>query len=89
MLAKGALMRDWQVTVVPNPIDTDRWKPLDQALARSLLGLPADAPLLLFGAMGGRRDPRKGFGLLLEALAYLRAEREDLHLVVFGQLAPR
>jgi glycosyltransferase involved in cell wall biosynthesis len=86
---ESALMRDWPVTVVPNPIDTDRWKPLDQALARSLLGLPADVPLLLFGAMGGGRDPRKGFDLLLDALAHLRAEREDLHLVVFGQLAPR
>ena len=86
---ESALMREWPVTVVPNPIDTDRWKPLDQALARSLLRLPADVPLLLFGAMGGGRDPRKGFDLLQEALAHLRAEREDLHLVVFGQLAPR
>jgi glycosyltransferase involved in cell wall biosynthesis len=86
---ESALMREWPVTVVPNPIDTDRWKPLDQALARSLLGLPADVPMLLFGAMGGGRDPRKGFDLLLDALAHLRAEREDLHLVVFGQLAPR
>ena len=86
---QSALMRDWPVTVVPNPIDTHRWKPIDQALARSLLGLPADVPLLLFGAMGGGHDPRKGFDLLLDALAYLRAERDDLHLVVFGQLAPR
>jgi glycosyltransferase involved in cell wall biosynthesis len=86
---ESTLMCDWPVTVVPNPIDTDRWKPLDQALARSLLGLPADVPLLLFGAMGGGRDPRKGFDLLLDALAHLRGEREDLHLVVFGELAPR
>ena len=82
-------MRDWPVTVVPNPIDTDRWKPLDQALARSLLGLPVDVPLLLFGAMGGGRDPRKGFDLLLDTLLHLRGELEGLQLVVFGQLAPR
>ena len=30
---------------------------MEQALARELLGLPADVPLLLFGAMGGGRDP--------------------------------
>jgi glycosyltransferase involved in cell wall biosynthesis len=86
---ESELMRDWPVSIVPNPIDTDRWKPMYQTTARSLLGLPVDAPLLLFGAMGGGRDPRKGFDLLLDALAHLRAEREDLHLVVFGQLAPR
>jgi glycosyltransferase involved in cell wall biosynthesis len=46
-------------------------------------------PLLLFGALGGGGDPRKGFDLLLDALTQMRAERDDLHLVVFGQLAPR
>lgn len=86
---ESALMRDWPVTVVANPIDTDRWKPLDQALARSLLGLPADVPLLLFGASGRGRAPHKGFDLLLDALAYLRTNLDELHLVVFGQLSPR
>jgi glycosyltransferase involved in cell wall biosynthesis len=87
---ESALMRDWPVRVVPNPIDTDRWKPLDQGLARSLLGLPAEVPLVLFGAMGGGRDPRKGFDLLLEGLERLRTGRNhDLHLVVFGQVAAR
>ena len=46
-------------------------------------------PLLLFGAMGGGRDPRKGFDLLTAALEYLRGEIPGLELVVFGQLAPR
>ena len=45
--------------------------------------------MLLFGAIGGGNDPRKGFDLLLQALAHLRGEMSDLNLVVFGQLAPR
>jgi len=85
----SALMRDLTVTVIANPIDTDRWKPIDQVQARSLLGLPTDASLLLFGALDGAGDPRKGFDLLLDALVHLHAGREELHLVVFGQLAPR
>ncbi len=86
---ESALMRDWPVSVVPNCLDTERWKPLDKSLARQLLGLPSDEPLLLFGAMGGGNDPRKGFDLLLQALGHLRGEMPDLNLVVFGQLAPR
>jgi glycosyltransferase involved in cell wall biosynthesis len=87
----SALMAEWPVSVVPNPLDTNRWCPMEQRLARELLGLPLEAPLLLFGAMGGGRDPRKGFDLLLAALEQLRAEPnlQDLQLVVFGQLAPR
>lgn len=82
-------MRDWPVSVVPNCLDTERWQPLEQGLARALLGLPPDVPLLLFGAMGGGRDPRKGFDLLATALHHLRDEIPGLELVVFGQLAPR
>lgn len=88
---QSELMRDWPVSVVHNPIDIDRWKPVDQRQARDLLGLPVDRPLLLFGAMGGGRDPRKGFDLLLSALRHLRDEPKvkGLELVVFGQIAPK
>jgi len=87
----SALMHEWPVAVVPNPIDTARWQPIDQPLARQLMGLPQDCHLLLFGAMGGGNDPRKGFDLLLATLALLRSEPtlQNLQLVVFGQLAPQ
>lgn len=85
----SALMADWPVAVVPNPIDTDRWQPIDQRLARHLLGLPQDCPLLLFGAMGGGNDPRKGMDLLLSAFNQpcIEGNLHDLQLVVFGQRA--
>ena len=87
----SALMADWPISVVPNTIDTDLWQPIDQTLARQLLGLPQDCPLLLFGAMGGVNPPHKGFDLLLDALAQVRHESslQSLQLVVFGQLAPQ
>jgi len=88
---ESALMRDWPLDVISYPIDIERWQPIDQSVARRLLGLPQDAPLLLFGAMGGGRDPRKGFDLLSQALNYLRndPQTQGLHLVVFGQIAPK
>lgn len=86
---QSALMREWPVSVVPNAIDTDVWQPVDKALARQLLHLPSDVPLLLFGAMGGAKDPRKGFDLLKSALDHLRGQMPGLELAVFGQLAPK
>jgi glycosyltransferase involved in cell wall biosynthesis len=90
---RSALMGDWPITVIPNPIDLNVWSPCDQAQARVLLGLPAERPLVLFGAMGGGADPRKGADLLLEALQHLRSQvavtpLEQLELVVFGQSRP-
>ena len=86
---ESALMRGWPVTVIPNCLDTERWRPMEQTLARDLLGLPANVPLLMFGAIGGGRDPRKGFDLLTAAIEYLRGEAPGAEMVVFGQLAPR
>jgi glycosyltransferase involved in cell wall biosynthesis len=83
------LMSGWPVTVIPNPLDTAAWRPIEPRVARDILRLPQDAKLLLFGAVGGSRDPRKGFDLLVAALQQLRRKRTDVQLVVFGQSAPR
>lgn len=88
-VTKSSLMGDWPVRVVPNTINTDIWQPFDKNLARKLLHLPLDVPLLLFGALNGSRDPRKGFDLLQAALNHLRGQMPGLQLVVFGQLAPK
>jgi glycosyltransferase involved in cell wall biosynthesis len=90
---RSALMRSWPITVIPYPIDLKAWAPCDQAQARSLLGLPLDRPLVLFGAIGGTGDPRKGADLLLAALGQLKdtafgTALEQLELVVFGQSLP-
>jgi glycosyltransferase involved in cell wall biosynthesis len=85
---KSALMRDWPVTVIPNPLDLRVWRPADKKLARDLLGLPLDLPLVTFGALGGGTNPIKGFDLLVEALGHLRNEGQHFELVVFGQLQP-
>lgn len=85
---KSALMRDWPVHVVPNPLNMNEWQPLDRTFARSLLNLPKDCPLLAFGALGGGRDPRKGLDLLLQALGHLRGQFQGLELLVFGEHCP-
>jgi glycosyltransferase involved in cell wall biosynthesis len=86
---ESMLFCNWPVTVIPNCIDTELWQPIDKEQARKLLHLPADIPLLLFGAMNGGRDPRKGFDLLLKALNHLRGQVQGLELIVFGQLPPK
>ena len=83
------LFKDWQVQVIPNPIDTDAWQPLDKSVARSAFNLPQDKKILLFGALGGTSNPRKGYAYLDEALSLVRQSRNDIHLVVYGQGEPQ
>lgn len=84
----SALMADWPVHVVPNPLNLQVFRPWPKALAREMLGLPADAPLLGFGAMGGTRDPRKGWDLLFPALQAIGAADIGAEAVIFGQSRP-
>ena len=90
---RSALMANWPITVIPNPIDLNVWSPFDQKQSRALSGLPAGRPIVLFGALGGTSETRKGADLLLHALQYLRTQLvgtplEELELVVFGQSRP-
>ncbi|MFC5300302.1 glycosyltransferase [Azospira restricta] len=89
--ARGsALMSGWPLTVIPNALDTGLYKPLDRTFCRHALDLPQDGRLILFGALGGGQDPRKGYDLLLGALARLRLQtmQEKVTCVAFGASQP-
>lgn len=85
----SALLRDWPVAVIPNALDTDVFKPLDQAFCRHVLNLPPDRRIVLFGAFGGARSLNKGYDLLHGALQKLGAAARDMLCVVFGESAPQ
>lgn len=84
----SALMTDWPVEVIPNPVDASVFQPHRRAEARRSVGLPASASIILSGAMGGANDPRKGFDLLAKALGNLKTVDSDYLPVIFGQEEP-
>jgi glycosyltransferase involved in cell wall biosynthesis len=88
---ESKLMNNWPTQVIPLPIDTDFWKPLKKNLAREALDLPKELPIVLFGAVGGGQDPRKGFDLLLDSLKFLgdNPYTKNIQLVIFGQTKPK
>lgn len=90
-VSESALMKNWPVKVIYNPIDTDLWIPIDKKNARQLLNLSPDSNLILFGAATEVSDPRKGYDLLLSALEHVKADKKikKIELVVFGQTKPK
>lgn len=86
---KSVLFNKFNNVCIPYPIDTLKWKPINKEHARNILNLPIESPLILFGAVGGGNDPRKGFDLLCEALNFLNAKITNVELVVFGQNKPK
>jgi glycosyltransferase involved in cell wall biosynthesis len=86
----SALFQDLRIEVIPNGIDTHRYRPLDKQQARNLLGLPLDVRIVLFGAVSATSAPRKGFKYLEQALQKLSQESltEPIELVIFGASQP-
>ncbi len=88
-IKKSKMMMDWPVTVIPNPIDVNVWKPYSQNFCRDLFGLPLNRPIMLFGAAGGQSDPRKGYDLLSQAIPRITSQIKDLQILVLGQSEPK
>ncbi|MGF1512401.1 MAG: glycosyltransferase family 4 protein [Elainellaceae cyanobacterium] len=87
---ESSLFKDYRVETIPNGIDTTLYKPVEKNVAKSLIGLPTDKRLILFGAVNPTSSPRKGFYLLKSALEKIK-ERDafgNFELVVLGTSEP-
>jgi glycosyltransferase involved in cell wall biosynthesis len=82
----SGLLRDFPLTIIPNALDIDAFRPRDRAWARDVLGIPAAARVVLFVA-----DPLsrrlKGFARLAQALEALR-HTPNIFLVSVGSGRP-
>jgi len=90
----SSMMHDWPIRVIPNSIDTDFWKPLCKLSSRIALEIPKEKIVILFGATGGSRDPRKGHDLLVESLKRVAenmtsTELANIELLIFGETKPQ
>lgn len=86
-VAESSLLGDSRVEVIPNPLDTDIYRPWESSFARRVFNLPDDKRIVLFGAENAKSDPRKGFDLLREALQSI-PEAENILFVLFGSQSP-
>src|SRR3954447_10697713 len=74
-----------KVRVIENGIDPRVFRPIDRVEARRSLGLPKYGPLLV---SVGTLAPRKGFHLVLEAMARLKRRWPTLRFAVIGGDGP-
>ena len=67
---------------IPNPASTQVFKVYDRKLCKSLLEIPVDKKLVLFGAVNAASDKRKGAQYLIKAIELLDPQKYVLG--VFG-----
>ena len=81
VMSKLGVTRE-KIFVIPNGVDTDKFRPIPRSDARSMLHLPATAKIVL---SVGSLTPRKGVHLVIKAIQAIRQHSNvDLHYVVVG-----
>jgi glycosyltransferase involved in cell wall biosynthesis len=73
-----------RIAAIPNPVDSEVWKPSDQRAARAKLGIPAAARVIVWHGRVSIR--KKGLDTLLAAWQQLAPRRagQDVRLVLVG-----
>jgi len=85
---KSSLLRHKIHKVIPNPIDTDIFKPINKEIARNIWNLPKNKKLIAFGAINSTSDINKGFKELINALSKI-SDKKNIELAVFGSSEPK
>jgi glycosyltransferase involved in cell wall biosynthesis len=80
---KSPLTKGHNVVSIPNPIDTDIYRPKDKIAARNKLNLPIDKKIVLFAAVKAS-DKRKGTDYLIEASRLMAQRNNDIHFLITG-----
>lgn len=75
-----------RIFVVPNGVNTTQFAPLDKLEARNIVGVDPSKFVILFGAVAGKVDARKGFDLLVESLLQIPRTTglEKFQILTFG-----
>lgn len=81
----SALLGTKPIINLPNPIDTNIYRPIQKSLAREILHITTHKKLISFGAIGATQTPRKGFNELKTALENLPSSlKSQCELLIFG-----
>lgn len=88
---KSSLFKNMRVEVIPNGIDTQIYKPLNQEFCREALSLPKEKKIVMFGAISSTTDTNKGFVYLIDALRQIAetSYKDEFVAVVLGSCAPK
>lgn len=81
---KSKLMHKRKIKVIPNPLDTNIFKPFEINKARAILGINKKSKVILFGALDGATDPRKGFDLFKKIIKKLSKSNAEIEVLIFG-----
>ena len=83
---ESAIFKQFPVSVIPNPLDTNFFTPGSKVDACKVLSISPDKRYILYGAMNAVKDRNKGFAELKSCLQYYEKQfdTKDIEVLIFG-----
>jgi len=83
---ESTIFKQFPVSVIPNPLDTDFYRPGSKVDACKVLSISPDKRYILYGAMNAIKDRNKGFAELKYCLQYYEKQfdTKDIEVLIFG-----
>ena len=81
------LMKNWPITVIPNPVPTNIFKKSPKNLSRKIFNLALDKYYILFGSLNASNEVRKGWDLLKQALKMM-PNNNKIEAIIIGENEP-
>lgn len=82
---KSEIMNNCNIEVIPNPLDTKIFKPVEVKKARTILNINTKKNIILFGSLDGPKDLRKGFDLFEKLIEVIANKYYDFEILTFGK----
>jgi glycosyltransferase involved in cell wall biosynthesis len=78
-----------KITVIPNGVDTDLYKPFSKKMAKEFFNIPAHNKVVLFASSAGLKDKRKGFYHLAPILSRVKDSFSNTDSVMLMSLGTK
>ena len=82
---QSELFRNKSVEKINCNLDLSIWKPIDQKIARTILGLPIKKKIFLFVSSNGTGDIRKGFEFIDKTLDKMSDQNKNFEIIILGK----
>ena len=78
------LFKDKEIEKIHYPLDISEWQPVNKGSAKEILNVNPSKKLILFGAIDGHLNHRKGFDLLMKSIPVFKRSS-----FIFGKFFPK
>ena len=86
---KSKLMSNWQVKVIPHPLEVNTFRPYTKVSSRKKFDLPLQKQLILFGSLNRFDNVLKGWRIFEQTIDLISRSLPNACVVIFGSQKPQ